>query len=83
MKSLAGFACGGFFIVQSEGKYVLQDLGASVTFQLDDQEKVKDFNGQNVMVTGMLDTKSNTVHVADIEVQRVTLISRCSTLNKG
>jgi hypothetical protein len=34
MKDLTGFACGGFFIVQSEGEYVLQDLGASVTLQL-------------------------------------------------
>lgn len=53
-------------IAQAEGKYVLVDDGQRATFQLDDQEKAKQFDGKNVKVTGSLDTATNTIHVAEI-----------------
>ena len=53
-------------IAQAEGKYVLVDDGKRATFQLDDQEKAKQFDGKNVKVTGSLDTATNTIHVAEI-----------------
>ena len=53
-------------IAQAEGKYVLVDDAQRATFQLDDQEKAKQFDGKNVKVTGSLDTATNTIHVAEI-----------------
>jgi hypothetical protein len=34
---------------------------------LDDQEKAKQFDGQNVKVTGTLDVATFTIHVSDIQ----------------
>ena len=48
-----------------DGKYVL--VSATETFQLDDQEKAKAFDGQNVSVTGTLDDATKTIHVAEIK----------------
>ena len=45
--------------------YVLKD-GSGTTYQLDDQKKAKDYAGQQVKVTGSLDTASNTIHVSSI-----------------
>jgi len=53
-------------IAQAEGKYVLVDEGQRATFQLDDQEKAKQFDGKTVKVTGSLDPATNTIHVAEI-----------------
>lgn len=53
-------------ISQADGKYVLVDDAQKATFQLDDQEKAKQFDGKNVKVTGSLDTTTNTIHVAEI-----------------
>jgi hypothetical protein len=53
-------------IEQAEGKYVLVDEGQRATFQLDDQEKAKTYDGKNVKVTGSLDTTTNTIHVDEI-----------------
>ena len=54
-------------IVQMGGKYVLQDNGSQSTLQLDDQDKAKQFEGQDVKVTGTLDTATHTIHVKDIQ----------------
>jgi len=54
-------------IVQMEGKYVLQESASKSTFQLDDQDKAKQFDGQSVKVTGTLDSATNTIHVTDIQ----------------
>jgi len=54
-------------IVQMDGKYVLQDNGSQSTLQLDDQDKAKQFEGQDVKVTGTLDTATHTIHVKDIQ----------------
>ncbi|MBI4165554.1 MAG: hypothetical protein HY508_07460 [Acidobacteria bacterium] len=48
-----------------DGKYVL--VSDTETFQLDDQDRAKAFDGKNVLVTGTLDAASKTIHVADIK----------------
>ena len=48
-----------------DGKYVL--VSGTDTFQLDDQERAKAFDGQSVNVTGTLDVETKTIHVADIK----------------
>ncbi len=48
-----------------DGKYVL--MSGTSAFQLDNQEKAKAFEGQNVKVTGTLDAATNTIKVADIQ----------------
>jgi cytoskeletal protein RodZ len=52
-------------ISQSQNGYILKD-SAGVTYQLDDQKKAKDFSGQNVKVTGTLDSSTNTIRVSAI-----------------
>lgn len=52
-------------IAQSDGKYVLQ--ATNTTYQLDDQDKAKQFDGKKVKVTGSLDSATNTIHVSSIE----------------
>jgi uncharacterized protein YdeI (BOF family) len=53
--------------VEAGGKYVLYDSSAKMIYQLDDQEKAKQFSGQKVKVNGSFDRDSKTIHVADIE----------------
>jgi hypothetical protein len=48
-----------------DGKYVL--VSETDTFQLDDQERAKAFDGKTVSVTGTLDADTKTIHVADIK----------------
>ncbi len=55
------FAC-----VKMGGKFTLYDATKKVTYQLDDQDKPKDFAGQKVKVTGTYDSKAKTIHVQDI-----------------
>jgi len=54
-------------ISKSGGKYVLQDPSSNSAFSLDDQKTAKKFDGKSVVVTGSLDTASNTIHVQKIE----------------
>ena len=49
------------------GKFVLLDTTNKVSYQLDDQDKAKEYDGQSVKVTGTLDAASNTIHVSSIE----------------
>jgi uncharacterized protein YdeI (BOF family) len=51
-------------VVKASGKYVLKTTDAN--YQLDDQEKAKQFVGKQVKVSGSLDTNSSTIHVSDI-----------------
>jgi len=48
-----------------DGKYVL--VSDTDTFQLDDQDRAKPFDGKTVSVTGTLDADTKTIHVADIK----------------
>jgi len=51
-------------IVKTDDGYTLKT--SDMTYQLDDQEKAKQFAGQNVKVSGTLDTNTNMIHVSDI-----------------
>ena len=54
-------------ITQSGGKLVLEDTDHMATYQLDDQNKAKSFEGKSVKITGTLDVATNTIHVSEIE----------------
>jgi hypothetical protein len=51
-------------VVKAGGKYVLKT--SDMNYQLDDQHKAKQFVGQQVKVSGSLDTNTSTIHVSDI-----------------
>jgi lipopolysaccharide export system protein LptA len=55
-------------IVKEKGMLVLKDGTANVSYQLDNQEKAKAFEGKQVKVTGKLDMDTNLIHVENIEV---------------
>lgn len=54
-------------IVKDGGKLVLKDM-TNATYQLDDQQQAKNYQGKTVKITGSLDASSNTIHVAKIEL---------------
>ena len=54
-------------ITKSNGQYMLQDLASSNAYLLDDQKAAKKYDGKMVLVTGVLDKKSNTIHVTRIQ----------------
>lgn len=54
-------------IVKEKGQFVLKNDSAKTTYMLDNQDKARQFEGKQVMVTGTLDTASNTIHVTDIK----------------
>ena len=49
-----------------DGKYVLVDTSGT-TYQLDDQDNAKKFDGKIVKVSGTVDTSNNTIHVTEIK----------------
>jgi hypothetical protein len=53
-------------IVKSGDTYVLQTAD-NVTYQLDDQERAKAYEGKQVQVTGSLDKSANMIKVRDIK----------------
>lgn len=53
-------------ITKSGGQFVLQDNATSTSYKLDDQDKAKQYEGQNVKVMATMDASSNTLHVVDI-----------------
>jgi hypothetical protein len=53
-------------IVKSGSKFMLRD-SSNKTYQLDDQEKAKQFQGKSVKVTGTLDESTETIQVTAIE----------------
>jgi hypothetical protein len=52
-------------IVKEDGRYVLKTLDGK-TYQIDDQEKAKRFEGKQVKIVGILDS-GNTVRIQSIE----------------
>ena len=54
-------------IIKSNGQYVLQDPVSSSAYLLDDQRAAKKYDGKMALVTGVLDSKSNTIHVKKIQ----------------
>lgn len=55
-------------ITMEKGKLVLRDTAAKVSYQLDDQERAKQYQGKAVKVTGKLDLNTNLIHVESIEL---------------
>jgi hypothetical protein len=51
-------------VVKAGGKYVLKT--SDMNYQLDDQKKAKQFVGQQVKVSGTLDSSTSTIHISDI-----------------
>lgn len=54
-------------IVKTDGVYVLK-VSSTNQYQLDDQEKAKQFEGKQVTVGGTLDAKGSSLHVINIEL---------------
>ena len=54
---------------KEKDKYILQDKTSGATYQLDNQDKAKEFEGKDVKVTGILDPSTNTIQVSDIQAQ--------------
>ena len=52
--------------VKAGGKFVLYNAATKTTYQLDDQDKPKEFAGQKVKVTGTYDKATKTIHVESI-----------------
>ncbi len=53
--------------VKAGGKFVLYDAAKKASYQLDDQEKPKEFAGQKAKVTGTYDKATKTIHLEKIE----------------
>lgn len=53
--------------VKSGSQFVLYNSGRKLTYKLDDQEKPRDFAGDNVKVIGTYDSSTKTIHVEKIE----------------
>ena len=53
-------------IAKAGNKLVLQEASTQTAYQLDDQDKAKQFQGKEVKVTATLDPNTNTLHVVDI-----------------
>ena len=54
-------------IIKSNGQYVLQDPVSSNAYLLDDQKAAQKYDGKMALVTGVLDSKTNTIHVKKIQ----------------
>lgn len=53
--------------VKGGSTLVLYDAATKRTYQLDDQDKVKEFAGQKVKITGPYNSTTKTVHVEKIQ----------------
>jgi len=51
-------------VVKAAGKYVLKT--SDMRYQLDDQDKAKQFVGQQVKINGTLDSSTSMIHISDI-----------------
>lgn len=49
------------------GKFVLYDAAKKATYEIDGQDKAKEFAGQKVTVSGSYDSKTKTIHAASIK----------------
>jgi len=53
-------------IKKSGDKLVLQDASTQTAYQLDDQDKAKQYEGQKVKVVATMDPSTNTLHIVNI-----------------
>ena len=57
----------GEIVKAQNGQYaLLTDKQKGTQYNLDDQDKAKQFEGKDVRVEGTLDATTNTIHVSDI-----------------
>lgn len=54
-------------IVKEKGAMMLKDSSANVSYKVDDDSKVKEYEGKQVKVTGTLDSSTNVIHVDSIQ----------------
>jgi Protein of unknown function (DUF5818) len=54
-------------VLKSGESFVLSDSVTKSRYMLDDQDKVRRYEGKHVKVTGAVDVTSNTIHVETIE----------------
>jgi hypothetical protein len=54
-------------IAKNNGKYVLVDLSSTYSYVLDDQKTASKYAGKVVLVTGVLDSSTNMIHVKKID----------------
>jgi uncharacterized protein YdeI (BOF family) len=57
-------------IVMEDGHLLLKDPVTKVSYKLSDPKKARQFEGQQVKVTGKLDPNSSTIEVSQIEPAR-------------
>lgn len=57
-------------IIRVGHKFVLREASSQTSYQLDDQDKARRFDGRNVEVVATLDPGSNSLHVVDITPAR-------------
>jgi hypothetical protein len=55
-------------IVKENGAMMLKDGSSNVSYKVDDESKVKDYEGKQVKVNGTLDSSTNVIHVDSIQV---------------
>jgi hypothetical protein len=53
-------------ILRSGDRLVLKDKVNKISYQLDDQQLARLFEGKEVKITGRLDSDSNTIYISDI-----------------
>lgn len=54
-------------IMKDGDKYILKSAGTNV-YELDDQERARQYEGKQVKVVGTLDASGNSLHVSSIEL---------------
>jgi hypothetical protein len=55
-------------IIVREGEKFVLKAGDNTTYQLDDQNKARQYQDKEVNVVGVLDADSNTLHIETIEL---------------
>jgi Protein of unknown function (DUF5818) len=54
-------------VIKLGNKYVLKTTDKQ-TYELDDQDKVREYEGKQVRIVGSLDRTTNTIHITSIEL---------------
>ena len=54
-------------VIRDGGRYVLK-VSSNTMYQLDDQERAKQYEGKQVKIAGTLDATDNSLHITSIEL---------------
>jgi uncharacterized protein DUF5818 len=57
-------------IERSGTKYILEDKASGARYELDKQDRARQFVGKDVKITGTLDPSTNTIEVSEIKTER-------------